>query len=165
VFTVFNQACSAETVRCKALNGHTAHRAQALRAGTRILVAEDNPENVILTQAFLQGFGLLLDFAANGVEAVEKRQRGDYDLILMDVQMPLMDGYEAASEIRRWEKIRRVPKIPILALTAHALNGAAEESLEAGCDGHLSKPYEREDLIAGIAKMLLDHGVIETIAC
>jgi CheY-like chemotaxis protein len=142
-------------VQCKILEGEAGQIPAALRAGTKILIAEDLPENIILMQAYLQGLPFSLEFAANGVEAVEKRQCGQYDLILMDVQMPVMDGYEAATEIRGWEKARKEPRIPILALTAHALNGAFKESLEAGCDSHLTKPYEREDLIAAIAKMLV----------
>jgi hypothetical protein len=66
----------------------------------------------------------------------------------MDVQMPVMDGYQATTEIRRWEKAQAAYRIPIVALTAHAINGAVAESLQAGCDGHLTKPFERDDLVA-----------------
>jgi CheY-like chemotaxis protein len=118
----------------------------------RILLVEDNPENVILLRAYLDNASLSLHFASNGVEAVKKRKRNNYDLVLMDVQMPVMDGYTATREIRTWEKAEGKVPIPIVALTAHALSGASAESNEAGCDGHLTKPVERDDLLAAIVK-------------
>lgn len=125
---------------------------QRLRAGTRILVAEDNPENVVLLQAYLQGLPLEIEFAENGLAAVQKRFHRDYDLVLMDIQMPGMDGYAATREIRAWEVRNGVGPVPIVALTAHALTGASQESKEAGCDDHLSKPVERHQLVEVIAK-------------
>lgn len=118
----------------------------------RILLVEDNPENVILLRAYLHNASLSLHFASNGLEAVKKRKRNNYDLVLMDVQMPVMDGHTATREIRAWEKAQGKAPIPIVALTAHALNGASAESIEAGCDGHLTKPVERDDLLAAIVK-------------
>jgi PAS domain S-box-containing protein len=129
-----------------------AKKNQAIAAGTRILLVEDNPENVILMEAYLDGTSLSIELASNGIEAVEHRKRNPYDLILMDIQMPVMDGYTATREIRAWERLNNVPGVPIVALTAHALTGASGESLEAGCDGHLTKPVERNDLLAAIAK-------------
>src|SRR5207253_228804 len=113
-----------------------------------ILVAEDNPENVILLQAYLEGLPLELVFAANGEEAVELRRTSNIDLVLMDIQMPVMDGYAATRAIRAWESIHDRPRVPVVALTAHALSHASAQSVEAGCDAYLSKPVEREDLIA-----------------
>ena len=124
----------------------------ALVAGTRVLLVEDNPENMILVRAYLENLSLVLDFAANGFEAVEKRRRGVYDIVLMDIQMPIMDGYTATRQIRTWEKAHNLPPVPIVALTAHALSEASVQSLEAGCDGHLTEPVERNDLVAVIAK-------------
>ena len=66
--------------------------------------------------------------------------------------MPIMDGYTATREIRAWETAQRMPRVPIVALTAHALSGASAESIEAGCDGHLTKPVERNDLVEAIAR-------------
>jgi CheY-like chemotaxis protein len=93
-----------------------------------------------------------VDVAENGLEGVAKRQQNEYDLVLMDVQMPIMDGYTATREIRAWEKACNVRRTPILAVTAHALNGAAAASLAAGCDAHLTKPLERHELIEAITK-------------
>ena len=152
VFTVYFPPGTEEAVRERRLAAVSAAVVGAVEAGTRILLVEDNPENVILLQAYLDNLSLALDFASNGVEAVEHRQRNSYDLVLMDIQMPIMDGYTATREIRSWERARQVPRVPIVALTANALNGASTDSLEAGCDGHITKPVERNDLVAGIAK-------------
>jgi CheY-like chemotaxis protein len=75
-----------------------------------------------------------------------------YDLLLMDIQMPVMDGYTASREIRAWEQSRGLERLPIVALTAHAFKGVAEDCLQAGCDGYLTKPVERSRLLETIAK-------------
>ena len=155
VFTVFLQPTTEEAVSAKIAAKASAVAGQTLRQGTRVLLVEDNPENVVLVQAFLENLPLLLDFAENGVEAVEKRRQGEYDLVLMDMQMPIMDGYTATQEIRAWEKTQHKPHVPIVALTAHALSGSSTESIEAGCDGHLSKPMDKSDLVEVIAKFSL----------
>ncbi|HXP89146.1 MAG TPA: PAS domain S-box protein [Bryobacteraceae bacterium] len=152
VFTAFFPPATQKAVDDETASHASAQGAQKVEAGTRILVAEDNPENVILLRAYLESLPLSLEFAANGVEAVEKRQHGSYDLILMDTQMPIMDGHTAAREIRAWETAHGQPRIPIVALTANALSGASAESIEAGCDGHVTKPVECNDLIATIVK-------------
>jgi CheY-like chemotaxis protein len=121
-------------------------------AGTRILIVEDDQENVMLLRAYLASRLPSLDFAANGLEALEKRRQSEHDLILMDMQMPLMDGYTATREIRKWEKTTGARRAPIVAVTAHSLNGAHGNSIEAGCDGHLTKPVARGVLFAAIAE-------------
>jgi PAS domain S-box-containing protein len=152
IFTAFFPIARKEEVRANGAAATSAGLAEALAPGMRILVAEDNPENVILLRAYLDNRSLSLHFASNGVEAVKKRKKTNYDLVLMDVQMPMMDGYTATREIRAWEEAQGKAPVPILALTAHALSGAADESKQAGCDGHLTKPVERNDLLAAIAK-------------
>jgi PAS domain S-box-containing protein len=152
VFTSFFPPCDEAAVRERKSAGASARVVRGAAAGTRVLVVEDNPENVILLRAYLDKFSFSLDFASNGVEAIERRKQASYDLILMDVQMPVMDGYTATREIRAWEKENRAPRVPIVALTAHALSGAAAESIEAGCDGHVTKPVEQGDLMEAIAK-------------
>jgi PAS domain S-box-containing protein len=126
--------------------------AATIEAGSRVLVVEDNPENVILIQAYLENLGLALEVAENGMEAVRMRQSSNYDLVLMDIQMPVMDGHAATREIREWETKRGLARVPIVALTAHAVHGASVESHEAGCDDHLTKPVERNTLINTIAR-------------
>jgi signal transduction histidine kinase len=152
VFTVFLPLATAAALHNKTALGALARCNGTVAAGTRILVVEDNPENVVLLEAYLDNLGLALDFAVNGVEGAAKRQEGNYDLVLMDVQMPVMDGYTATRKIRAWEKASGARRVPIVALTAHALSSAAAESLEAGCDAHLTKPLERSDLLDAIGK-------------
>jgi two-component system, sensor histidine kinase len=152
VFTAFFPVARKEDVRARAGMATAAGEGQTVEPGTRILLAEDNPENVILLRAYLDNRSLSLHFASNGVEAFKKRQQFKYDLVLMDIQMPIMDGYTATREIREWERVHDMPRIPIVALTAHALSGAFAESTEAGCDGHLTKPVDRDDLLEAIAK-------------
>jgi signal transduction histidine kinase/CheY-like chemotaxis protein len=152
VFTAYFPPVSEEAAREKPVAAMSAPVGGAVEAGTRILLVEDNPENVILLQAYLENLSLALDFASNGVEALERRQRNTYDLVLMDIQMPVMDGYTATRKIRAWEGEHRMPRIPIVALTANALRGASASSMEAGCDGHITKPLERNNLVAAIAE-------------
>jgi len=116
----------------------------------RILLVEDNPVNQALSTAMLSYFGCHADLAENGLEALEKLASEHYDLILMDCQMPEMDGYEATAAIRKKEVVCREcgesRHIPIVALTAHALEGDREICLRAGMDDYLSKPFKIEEI-------------------
>ena len=132
---------------------------QEVPAGMRVLLVEDSPENAILMRAYLDNLALSLELAGNGVEALAKRQQRDYDLVLMDIQMPVMDGYTATREIRSWEKAHGRRRVPVVALTAHAAKEAGAESLAAGCDGHLAKPVERKDLVETIAQFAQPQGI------
>jgi PAS domain S-box-containing protein len=154
VFTVFFPPGTKQAVYDRRAAANSAPVTEVVEAGTRVLLVEDNSENVILMRAYLENLSLSLEFAANGLEALAARKRANYDLVLMDIQMPVMDGYTATREIRAWEKAQSAPHVPIVALTAHALSGAFAESLEAGCDGHLTKPVGRNDLMAAIAKFV-----------
>ena len=116
----------------------------------RILLAEDSQDNVLLIQSYLKASGYSADVACNGAVAVEKYISGAYDAVLMDVQMPIMDGYSATRSIRQWETENRVAPVPILALTAHALPEEVRKSLEAGCTVHLTKPIRKGTLIGAI---------------
>ncbi len=125
----------------------TAHALREQRAAgqLRLLVAEDNPVNQLLAVRLLQRRGYRVDVAENGREAVDAVRRHRYAAILMDCQMPEMDGYEATSAIRSLEADRRTP---IIAMTAGALAGDREKSLSAGMDAHLSKPFRQDELWA-----------------
>lgn len=116
----------------------------------RILLVEDYKNNQIIVQTFLKRTRSVIDIAENGTEAVDKFKVGSYDLVLMDVQMPLKDGYTATSEMRQWERDRGIARTPILALTAHALKDEAERSLKAGCDAHLTKPIQKTALLKAV---------------
>ncbi|HBA59565.1 MAG TPA: hypothetical protein DCZ92_01830 [Elusimicrobia bacterium] len=117
----------------------------------RILVAEDNIDNQNLDRLLLEKAGYTLDIAVNGREVLEKCAVFDYDLVLMDIQMPEMDGYEAAFQLRKTEAYK---KIPILALTAHALDSDISKSLSFGMNAHISKPLKKKALYEALDKWL-----------
>jgi PAS domain S-box-containing protein len=116
----------------------------------RVLIAEDSEFNLVLVQAYLKDCGLELDVAENGKIAVEKTMSWHPDLVLMDLQMPVMDGLEATRAIRRWEATTHARPIPIFALTAHATEEEMGRSLEAGCNEHLTKPIKKATLLEAI---------------
>ena len=124
--------------------------------GKHILLAEDNELNREIAVEILSKYGFMVDAAENGVEAVKKIKEskpGDYDLVLMDVQMPLMDGGEATRQIRALPDPALV-KIPILAMTANAFEEDRKSALECGMNGFLSKPINIEELIAALSSLL-----------
>ena len=114
----------------------------------RVLLAEDSPDNVMLVQAFLKGAPCTVDVVEDGAAAVEAVRNGGYDLVLMDIQMPGMDGLSATRAIRQWEAEQGAHRTPIVALTAHALEEHQNRAREAGCDGYLTKPVKKERLLA-----------------
>jgi CheY-like chemotaxis protein len=118
---------------------------------TRILIAEDSEDNLFLIKAYLKGSGCEVDEARNGQEAVDKVLAGNFDLVLMDLQMPVMDGFQATGRIRDWEKENKRPPLPILALTAHALAEYGPRTVQAGCTAHLTKPISKATLLEAIA--------------
>jgi two-component system, sensor histidine kinase and response regulator len=123
----------------------------ATARGLEILVVEDNEDNQMLLQAYLRSTPHHLTLAENGAVAVEQFQVGHYDLVLMDIQMPVMDGYTATKHMRQWEQAQHRPPTLIVALTANALPEEMQYSLEAGCNGHLSKPIKKAALLAALA--------------
>jgi len=121
---------------------------QAKRHPLRILLAEDNVVNQKLALRLLQQMGYRADLASNGIEAVESLQRQAYDVVLMDVQMPEMDGLEASRQITaRWQAQER-PRI--IAMTANAMQGDREMCLAAGMDDYLTKPIRVERLVEAL---------------
>jgi two-component system sensor histidine kinase/response regulator len=119
----------------------------------RILLVDDSADNRLLVQAYLKATPCQLDLAENGEMAVERFKAGRYDVVLMDIQMPVMDGYAATRNIRAWESQSGLEPIPIIALTAFALKEEVQKSLEAGCNAHLSKPIKKAVLLEAITKM------------
>jgi CheY-like chemotaxis protein len=115
------------------------------RRSLHILLAEDNPVNQKLAVRLLEKEGHTVVVADNGRRALEALEGGNVDLVIMDVQMPEMDGYEAAASIRKTEETT-LKHVPILAMTAHAMKGDQEKCLAAGMDGYVSKPIRPDDL-------------------
>jgi signal transduction histidine kinase/CheY-like chemotaxis protein len=114
--------------------------------GLRVLLVEDSPDNQYLIGRILSQGGASVEMACNGKEALEKAVQHEFDIILMDIQMPEIDGYEATRELRS-----RGFRAPILALTAHALTEERMRSLQAGCNDHLTKPVDRRSLIQKVS--------------
>jgi two-component system sensor histidine kinase/response regulator len=119
----------------------------------RILVADDNPVNQRVLQRLLEKLHYIVTLVANGQEAVDRMAAEEFDLVLMDVQMPVMDGIAATAAIRDRERTSNA-HVPILAVTAHAMQGDRERFLTAGMDGYISKPIGRAELIEAIATAL-----------
>lgn len=122
---------------------------QELRS-LNILLAEDTEENQILIQHYMKKLPYKIDVAVNGLEAVEKFQKEKYDLVLMDMQMPVMDGLTATKRIREIEDVRGQGNIPIIALTAYALDEQKKLCLDSGCTLHLPKPVKKDELLRAI---------------
>jgi len=111
-----------------------------------VLLVEDNLVNRMIGVEMLRGFGLEVQEAEDGQRALELMRERHFDLVLMDIQMPVMDGYTATAHVREREARLRLPRVPIVALTANAFDEDAAQSLSAGMDAHLAKPYSREQL-------------------
>jgi len=138
--------------------------------GARVLLVEDNEINQQVAKEILEGAGLNVSLANNGQEAVNAVKENNYDAVLMDVQMPVMDGYTATRKIRDWETEARGQKtedrkegsalspqsseLPIIAMTAHAMAGDEDKSLEAGMNGHVTKPIDPDQLFATLQKWI-----------
>ena len=121
-----------------------------------LLLAEDNPVNQEVARNMLENIGCRVEVVDNGREAVAAASRTRFDLILMDCQMPRMDGYQATESIRRREEAENEPgnRLPIIALTAHAMEGDRERCLAAGMDDYLAKPFTQKQLAEVLERWL-----------
>ncbi|MBS0213746.1 MAG: response regulator [Proteobacteria bacterium] len=120
----------------------------------RLLLVEDNPVNLLVAQRIISLLGPQCDTAENGELALEKIARGGYDMVLMDCQMPVMDGYTATRNWRTQEADRGLPPLPIIAMTANAMAGDRQKCLDAGMDDYLSKPVARDQLEAMLRRWM-----------
>ena len=120
----------------------------------KLLLVEDNPDNRLLIKAYLKKQPFTIDEAENGEQAIALFKENDYDLVLMDVQMPVMDGHEATRVIRSFEAAAATPATPIIALTAHAIKEEHDKSIAAGCTAHLTKPIKKQTLIEAVTGFL-----------
>jgi len=127
--------------------------------GVRVLLAEDEPISRILIETLLKQVGLEVGIAENGRQAVEEALKGDYQVVLMDVQMPVMDGLEATNEIRKHER-QHGGHLPIIALTAHAMHGDREKCLQAGMDDYLTKPLSKGNLFELLNRYLTNTALV-----
>lgn len=116
-----------------------------------LLLAEGNEINQIIARDLLENAGYTLDIAANGQEALDMLDRGSYALVLMDIQMPVMDGLSAVRAIRSRDEYA---DLPVIAMSAHAMSGDSEKSLEAGMNDHLTKPIDPTALCSALQKWL-----------
>jgi len=119
----------------------------------KVLVAEDSKDNQDLIRMYLKNLPFSLVFVENGSMAVKRFKGGGFDLVLMDMEMPVLDGYSAARAIRSWERECGRPATPIIAQTAHAMAVKIKESQQAGCCMHLAKPIKKAALIQAILSM------------
>ena len=118
--------------------------------GLRILLAEDSEDNMFIMQAFLRDQDVHIERAENGRIALDKMKLNRYDLVLMDVEMPILDGYETTRRLRVWENETEAFSVPIVALTAHTSPDHLTRSVEAGCTAHLAKPISKRSLVEAI---------------
>ena len=128
---------------------HETDDAATSLAGCRVLLAEDNAINQLVASEILRAFEVQLDVAENGQEALDKIRSGTYDIVLMDIQMPVMDGLTATSLLR---EDPRFDHVPVIAMTAHAMAEDRARSLDVGMQDHVTKPFEPEDLRATLAR-------------
>lgn len=119
----------------------------------KILLVEDNPDNRMLIEAFLKKSPVEIDEAENGQVAVDKFENNKYDIVLMDIQMPVMDGFTATKTIRDWEKKNHRSETPILALTAYAMKEDRDKTIGVGCSDYLTKPIKKEKLLDALRRL------------
>ncbi|HUO05973.1 MAG TPA: PAS domain S-box protein [Candidatus Binataceae bacterium] len=130
------------------------HVAAVVLPPLRVLVADDSQDNRLLVKAYLANSAVKITEAENGSEAIAVYKAGKFDVVLMDMRMPLVDGCAATRAIRAWELEHDLPRTPIIALTASALEDAIRECVMAGCDLHVSKPVRRLGLLDAIANVV-----------
>lgn len=127
--------------------------------GVRVLVAEDSPDNQLLISYFLQGEGAQLVLVENGQEAIDRARAQFFDVVLLDMQMPIVDGFEAASRIRQLHS-----NLPIVALTANTGDEAERQCLEAGCSHFMTKPINRRLLVELVSELVVTARAADTIS-
>ena len=118
----------------------------------RVLLVDDSSDNRMLIKAYLKKLPIQIDTAEDGRAGLAKVRESDYDLVLMDMLMPVMDGLEATRAIRTWERTVGRRPTPVVALTANAMEEDVRRCLAAGCDAHISKPVKKASLIESIAR-------------
>jgi CheY-like chemotaxis protein len=145
----------------------SAQETDAARLKGHLLVAEDNPVNAIVIKALLGRFGITMTLVGDGQQAVDAivqgKSGGPYDLVLMDLHMPVMDGYGATEKIRAWEGHNALPRLPIIALTADAFEEDRQHCLAVGMDDFLTKPIALEALKAAMTQWLPEANAVKKL--
>jgi CheY-like chemotaxis protein len=136
---------------------------QEVKQQRHVLLVEDNEVNQKLAQAILSRRGWLVSVAGDGAQALDMLAAQAFDLVLMDMQMPVMDGLEASRRIRQHEGDAHLPRLPIVAMTANAMKGDRERCLAAGMDGYVSKPVEARRLFDEIERVFAGQHRIKTL--
>jgi CheY-like chemotaxis protein len=153
--------CVAEnsTLRGPGANGgdRDSVAAAPVERALRILLADDSADSRMLIRAYLRKSAWRVDEAGDGGEALEMFKREHYDAVLMDMQMPAVDGYQATRAIRQWEGDHGLPHTPVFALSGSALDAEVALSLAAGCDAHITKPAKKAALLAAILDAVKAH--------
>jgi two-component system sensor histidine kinase/response regulator len=144
-------------------NVKTSPQAMSTFRGSRILLVEDNPVNQRVAQRMLQNLAAHVTIANDGAEALERVAAAGFDAVLMDCQMPVMDGFTATRRIREWELSRGAKRLPIIALTANVMTEDRENCIAAGMDAHLGKPIEPAQLIEVLSRFLKARPLIPAI--
>jgi len=152
---VFTLACREASLPTAEMGAPGADEDGAVQFDGEVLVVEDNAVNALVATAMLAQLGLRSRLAGDGRQALAELDRGGVDLVLLDCQMPVLDGWEAARQWRRQERERgATARLPIVALTANAVAGDRERCLAAGMDDYLAKPFTREALVAVLVQHL-----------
>ena len=154
LFRTLQEAMAGDVDNSKDIPVQNSPASPTLTRTARVLLAEDNPGNRMLVKAFLKGGQFEIDEAENGAVAVNKFTSRSYDIVLMDMYMPVVDGYEATAAIRKWEQENKAARTPVIALTAAAMSGDMQRSLDAGCDFHVTKPVSKAVLLNLLESLL-----------
>jgi len=124
-----------------------------------VLLVDDQPPILFVAATYLEILGISCDVARNGAEALEKVVHGEYALVLIDVQMPVMGGLEATRRIRAWEQAAKLPQVPIIGMTAFTFPGDRQACLDVGMDDFIAKPFEPAELKSKILSFIAPNGL------
>jgi CheY-like chemotaxis protein len=158
-FKLKYEKCNSTASDLSILNQKKKKESNTLMEGVSVLLVEDNILNQILAKKVLLNWRCKVDLADNGLVAVEKAKNNKYDIILMDIQLPEIDGYEATRIIRTTLPNPQC-RVPIVAMTAHAIIGESEKCIQEGMDDYISKPFDENVLHSKIKQLLIDKKVI-----
>ena len=153
LFDATMQAMGHEVRKVSRVDRKKEDKTEDLKAiyGARVLLVEDNEINQQVALEILESAGFNVSLANNGQEGVSAVKENNYDVVLMDIQMPVMNGYEATREIRKDERFK---DLPIIAMTAHAMAGDEDKSLQSGMNGHITKPIDPDQMFATLLKWI-----------